>query len=487
MAISPQRISDLNQRPLRADGRAVVYWMAANRRRMWNPALERAVALARDLHRPLLVVEALGVRRAYSCARFHRFFLDGMRDNRTAFAGSAAAYRCWIGRRREDGPEVLAALACDACAVVVDDLPYGHLPAVNAGIARMMPVRVEAVDGNGLMPMALSPRPWERAVDFRRFLQRSLPAELGRQPLADPLAGVELPALDLPTPWASDPDTVDLAALPIDQRVGPVALRGGWQAAGAALMRFLASGVDAYHEGRNRIDDSAASGLSPWLRSGHLAAQAVVEAVWRRCAWSPGRLAGRPVTAAKEGWWGLPPGPEALMDQLITWRELGFHDARSRNGGTAYAGLPAWARATLAVHAGDPRAHGYALADLEEGRTHDPLWNAAQAQLRSTGLMHNYLRMLWGKKIIEWTASPEEAHHVLFHLNDRWALDGCTPNSSTGIMWCLGRYDRPWFPERPVFGTIRFMSSDSTRRKLDVKSYLATYGRSAETGQQRLF
>ena len=487
MAVSPARISDLNQRPLRPDGRMVVYWMTVFRRRAWNPALERAVAIARDLARPLLVVEALGTRRAHSCARVHRFFLDGMQDNRADFAGSAAAYRCWIGRRREDGPAVVAALAREACALVLDDLPYGHVPGVNAGMARDFPVRAEAVDGNGLMPIAASPKVWERAVDFRRFLQRSLPAELVRQPAADPLAGVVLPPFDLPTPWASEPDAIATADLDIDQAVAPVALRGGARAARRALADFLAARLDAYHDGRNRIDDSAASGLSPWLRCGHLAAQEVASAVWERCAWTPERLVGRPVTAAKEGWWGLPPGPEALMDQLITWRELGFHDARRRPDSTAYDGLPAWARATLAAHAGDARAYLYSDDDLERGRTHDPLWNAAQAQLVRTGMMHNYLRMLWGKKIIEWTASPQEAHRVLFHLNDRWALDGCNPNSATGIMWCLGRYDRPWFPERPVFGTIRFMSSASTRRKLDVKAYLAAYGAPAEPGQQSLF
>ena len=141
-----------------------------------------------------------------------------------------------------------------------------------------------------------------------------------------------------------------------------------------------------------------------------------------------------------------------------------------------YESLPAWARATLARHAADPRPHVYTLADFEAARTHDPLWNAAQTHLLREGRIHNYLRMLWGKKVLEWTASPEEALAVLVELNNKYAVDGRDPNSYSGIFWVLGRYDRPWGPERPVFGTVRYMSSQNTLRKLRVRQYLARYG-----------
>jgi deoxyribodipyrimidine photo-lyase len=141
-----------------------------------------------------------------------------------------------------------------------------------------------------------------------------------------------------------------------------------------------------------------------------------------------------------------------------------------------YESLPAWALATLGAHASDPRPQLYSLAQFEAGDTHDPIWNAAQRELVETGRIHNYLRMLWGKKILHWSASPREALEIMIVLNDRYALDGRDPNSYSGISWVLGRYDRAWGPERPVFGKIRYMSSAATRRKLRLNAYLQRFG-----------
>jgi deoxyribodipyrimidine photo-lyase len=140
--------------------------------------------------------------------------------------------------------------------------------------------------------------------------------------------------------------------------------------------------------------------------------------------------------------------------------------------------LPGWARKTLDEHRRDSRPYCYSLETFLYSKTHDPLWNAAQNQLRETGILHNYLRMLWGKKILEWTRSPEEALDTMIILNDRLALDGRDPNSYSGIFWCLGRYDRAWGPERDIFGKIRYMSSDNTRRKLRLDRYLEQYAHS---------
>jgi deoxyribodipyrimidine photo-lyase len=257
--------------------------------------------------------------------------------------------------------------------------------------------------------------------------------------------------------------------------VAPVALRGGCEAAGAALGDFLDQRLERYHEERNTLVGGAASGLSGWLHLGHISAHEVVAAVWEREQWSPERL-GRKVNGAKEGWWGLSAAAESFLDELVTWRELGHHFAFHRPDHAAYASLPAWAQATLDAHRGDRREHLYTLDQLETAATHDPLWNAAQRQLRGEGIIHNYLRMLWGKKVIEWSPTPEAAWAALDHLNNRWAVDGCNPNSWSGIAWCFGRFDRPWAPQRPIFGSIRWMSSDNTRRKMDVKPYLARWG-----------
>ena len=131
---------------------------------------------------------------------------------------------------------------------------------------------------------------------------------------------------------------------------------------------------------------------------------------------------------------------------------------------------------TLREHGRDERSHFYTLAEFEDADTHDALWNAAQTQLRQEGRIHNYLRMLWGKKIIEWTKTPADALKIMVELNNKYALDGRDPNSYSGIFWCLGRYDRPWGPERPVFGTVRYMSSENTARKLNVRHYTRKYG-----------
>jgi deoxyribodipyrimidine photo-lyase len=137
--------------------------------------------------------------------------------------------------------------------------------------------------------------------------------------------------------------------------------------------------------------------------------------------------------------------------------------------------LPAWALRALAKHARDPRPVLYSPRQLEHADTHDPLWNAGQLQLAREGRLHNYIRMLWGKKILEWSRRPEDALAVMIELNNRYALDGRDPNSYSGIFWALGRYDRPWGPGRAVFGTVRYMSSENTARKVRVREYIRRY------------
>jgi deoxyribodipyrimidine photo-lyase len=195
----------------------------------------------------------------------------------------------------------------------------------------------------------------------------------------------------------------------------------------------------------------------------------------QQAGWNTDRISAK-VNGSSTGWWGLQEHVESFLDELITWRELGYNMC-SRNGDyDRYESLPAWARQTLAEHADDPREYIYTLDEFESARTHDLLWNAAQRQLVREGRIHNYLRMLWGKKVVEWSASPQAALDVLIELNNKYALDGRNPNSYSGIFWVLGRYDRAWGPERPIFGKIRYMSSDNTARKLRVGGYLRRYG-----------
>jgi deoxyribodipyrimidine photo-lyase len=186
--------------------------------------------------------------------------------------------------------------------------------------------------------------------------------------------------------------------------------------------------------------------------------------------WTPRRL-GKKTGGKRTGWWGMSPGAEAWLDELVTWRELGYNMAARERNYDQYESLPDWARTTLERHAGDRRPHVYSLDEFAAAKTHDDLWNAAQTQLVREGRIHNYLRMLWGKKILEWSATPRDALAVMIELNNRYALDGRDPSSYSGIFWVLGRYDRAWGPEREVFGKIRYMSSENTRRKLRVEAY----------------
>jgi deoxyribodipyrimidine photo-lyase len=169
-------------------------------------------------------------------------------------------------------------------------------------------------------------------------------------------------------------------------------------------------------------------------------------------------------------------GAEAFLDQLVTWRELGFNMCSKREDHDQFESLPPWAIKELHEHAGDRRPFLYSLEEFKAAKTHDELWNAAQRELLEQGWIHNYLRMLWGKKILEWSSSPREALGAMIELNNKYALDGRDPNSYSGIFWVLGRYDRPFGPSRPIFGKIRYMSSKSTARKLALADYLNRYG-----------
>ena len=273
-----------------------------------------------------------------------------------------------------------------------------------------------------------------------------------------------------------------LAALPIDGGVPPAELRGGATPARRALKRFLAERLRSYAAQRNEPSLEVTSGLSPWLHFGHLSAHELFHALAHAEGWTPAKLHSK-ATGLRAGWWGMSPDAEAFVDQVVTWRELGLNGAVHTPGFESFRSLPAWATATLALHAGDPRVHRYDLATLEQAGTHDELWNAAQRQLMRDGVMHNYLRMLWGKNVLTWTRDPEEAHARLVQLNDRWALDGRDANSYAAIGWVFGRYDRPW-PERAVFGTVRCMTSGSAQKKFELGPYLRRYAPERRSGHE---
>ncbi|MCA8947932.1 MAG: deoxyribodipyrimidine photolyase, partial [Planctomycetes bacterium] len=412
---------------------------------------------------------------------------EGMADNAAAFADTPVRYYPYVEPAAGAGSGLLEALAAQACVVVTDEFPCFFLPRMIAAAAGRVDVRMEQVDSNGLLPIrAPGDRVFGRAVDLRRWLQKNLAPHLRETPRARPLAQLGLAAAHVPQaildrwPAASAAmlrgDADELAALPIDHGVEPVTdRRGGHGAARERLTKFLDSALGRYDEDRNHPDREGGSGLSPWLHFGHLSVHEVLAELGRREDWTPDAV-GTIANGKREGWWHMSAAAESFLDELVTWREIGLNFCARRADYDRYDSLPDWAKATLGEHEKDRRPHLYTFDELDEARTADPIWNAAQRELRRDGRIHNYLRMLWGKRVLEWSPTPEIAVEILIELNNRYALDGRDPNSYSGIFWVFGRYDRPWVPERPVFGNIRFMSSERTPAKVRMREYLAEFG-----------
>jgi len=480
MAISDLRRLPQNDHPANPDGDYVLYWMITARRTRYHFGLQHALDLAREHGRPLFVLEALRIGYPWACERFHRFVVEGMADNARAFADHGVRYHAYLEPEPDHGPGLLEKLAERAVAVVTDHFPCLFFPRMVAAAAEKIDVRLEAVDANGVYPLEHAPKTFTTAASFRRHLQKTLLPFLEDRPLEDPLDGYDLGMAELPDDvagrwphaerWLEDPDRVSELDLPSP---GPVAPTGGAATGAEVLERFLASRLDVYAD-RNHPDREVASGLSPWLHWGHVAAWEVVDRVLDREDWSPDRIG--KVTGSREGWWGLSEAAESFLDEIVTWRELGYVFTHRVEDYDRFETLPDWAQTTLSEHRDDARPELYDDEDLHEARTGDEIWNAAQRQLVHEGRMHNYLRMLWGKKVLQWSETPEQAFERLIDLNNRYALDGRDPNSYSGIAWVFGRFDRAWGPERPIFGKVRYMTSDSSRKKLKLKEWLARYG-----------
>jgi deoxyribodipyrimidine photo-lyase len=483
------RIRQVNNQPIRGDGDFVLYWMTAFRRVTSNFSLQRALEHCRELQKPLVILEALRTRYHWASDRLHRFIIQGMADNQAALASAdnvGVSYYPYVEPNHGEGSGLLAALAKQACVVVTDDFPCFFLPQLVRLAGKQLPLRLEAVDSNGLVPLRGTDHPFTMAFHFRRWLQKNLPQWLEKSefPIPNPLGRCTLPPIkrlpaEITQRWklanlASLLRSDGLKSLPIDHEVQPTTTQGGSAAAAKVLKEFLQHRLARYKDERSQPEQEVASGVSPYLHFGHLSAHEIFSAAAKQERWSLDCVA-KKADGKNEGWWGTSPALESFLDELITWREIGFNFCAHRQDYDQYESLPDWCRKTLEKHARDPRQQLYELPDFEAAATHDPLWNAAQRQLVREGRIHNYMRMLWGKKVLEWSASPQDALQTLIHLNNKYALDGRNPNSYSGIFWCLGRYDRPWAPERPIFGQIRYMSSENTARKLRVKNYLQKY------------
>ena len=479
-SIPAPRIRVLNERPINAAGGYVLYWMVAARRTRWNFALQRAVEHCVELGKPLVMLEPLDVDYPWANDRLHRFVLDGMAATAAVCSKSRAFYYPYVEPTPGHGRGLLQRLSKDACIVITDYYPAFFIPRLVGAAARVSAVRVEAVDSNGLIPLAAHGRAFTSARSFRAFVQRELRSHLREFPEEQPLNALPRPTAKVDAGilklWPPASKLLERKAtlehLPIDHVVSPGAAIGGERAARARLARFVTSQLPRYAAEHNDPDADCTSRLSPYLHFGHISAHEVFSAVMTAERWTTRRLAVRG-GGAREGWWGVGENANVFLDQLTVWRELAFNGCEWVPDYTRYESLPLWARDTIDAHSQERRLV-YDFATLDAASTADAVWNAAQRQLKAEGWFHGYLRMLWGKKLFEWAPDAPTALTWMEALMNRYSLDGRDPVSYAGYGWVLGRYDRPW-PRRPIFGTLRCMSSESARRKLRMKDFLAKY------------
>ncbi len=442
----------LNDRPPRR-GRCVVYWMQASQRGVDNPALERAVERADDLGLPVLAVFGLDAAYPEANLRHFAFLVEGL-----------AAARRDLERRGVQlavlraAPDDAALALADRAALLVCDRGYlPHQRAWRRQVAAEVPCPVEQVEGDVVVPLESASRKAEWAAatlrpKILRLRDRFLAAAeagAGRRP-----RGPRKDSLGIRVPGnVRKLDARLLDDLAVARPVPPVpGTRGGTDEALVRLERFTAGSLARYADENRDPNAGAHSGLAPYLHFGQISPVRIAIAV--RAARAP--------RAAKE----------AFLEELVVRRELACNLTLFNDRCGRFDGVPDWARASLAEHARDARPHRYAITDLEAARTHDPYWNAAMRTMRLTGFLHNHLRMYWGKKILEWSATPEEGFRVALALNNRWFLDGRDPNSLAGVAWVFGTHDRAW-PERPIFGKIRYMNDAGLRRKFDADGWVA--------------
>ena len=429
------------------NGTAVVYWMQRAQRAIDNPALEMAIAAANVIGKPVFVHFALIAGVSGANLRHYQFMVEGLRDAAEDLAQRGIGF---VVRKHPDADFVQFCNEVRPALVIGDENPLRAAERSKQRIATRLSVPFWTVDADVIVPSRLMqkehyaartirPRIHAHLPSFLRPIRRHAPNHSWKKPR-------RLPALH--------PDLSLLDGFPVDRSVGPVSTwRGGSHAARRVLRRFLTERLAGYAENRKHPERDATSQLSPYLHFGHIGPHTVALAVRDADAPEADRA--------------------AFLEELIVRRELAVNFVRHNPAYDRIDSAEPWALRTLAAHRSDERAHLYTPRQLEQAETHDELWNAAQRQMVCTGWMHGYLRMYWAKKILEWSASPEDAYQVAVTLNDRYELDGRDPNGYAGIAWAIaGKHDRAWGPERPIYGTVRYMSYASTSRKFDSAAYI---------------
>lgn len=483
--INSKRVFKRNEKEPNSDGDFVVYWMQTNHRMQYNYALEYAVGWANKLNKPLLIYEELSCDYHWASDRIHSFYLEGMSEHVKIADQKGINYFPVVEQSSGESRALLDQLFEKACCLISDEYPVYFIRERNNTLGEELEIPFITVDSNGLIPLGLTEKAPYNAYFFRKIMQKHFVESFTSPPKQHPLDDLEnQSSID----WTDNQKEIRdksldrlanpfdfIASLDIDHQVSPIELKGTRKAALGQLGSFIQYGLKQYDEKRNDPDADATSGMSPWLHFGKISEYEIVKAVLEHQPknWDLDNITFN--KGSTGGFFNGDPNVDSFLDEVITWREVGFHFAHHEPEYDHYESLPDWALETLEAHKNDEREYIYELEELAQSQTHDELWNAAQTQLREEGIMHNYLRMLWGKKVLQWTSEPEIALAYLIELNNKYAIDGRDPNSYSGIFWIFGRFDRAW-QERPIFGKTRYMTSKSARRKLKLDKYLNRYG-----------
>ncbi|MEP6925928.1 MAG: deoxyribodipyrimidine photo-lyase [Pyrinomonadaceae bacterium] len=444
----------LNEKSENNEAKYVLYWMQIFKRTSHNHALNFAIRAANERKLPLVVYEGLKFYYPWASDRIHTFILEGVEEKREEFERLGIRYLFYLQRDDKDPKQTVARLCRDAALLVTDDFPCFIIPEHNKIIAEKAQIPVYAVDSNGMIPLSKFEKEEYAAYTIRPKIKRLLPAYI--TPFVEERIIIKQPNLKVECPEniVNAKNIVQLVSqCNIDHSVksSPV-YHGGTINGRKRLAYFVKNILPRYDETRSEPSVDGVSRMSSYLHFGFLSAQEIYHAV-----------ADSDVPQSAK---------DAYLEELVVRRELGYNFTRFNPNYDSLESLPDWAQKTIREHDGDKRPTIYTPTEIEEGKTGDELWNAAQRESIETGEIHNYMRMLWGKKVIEWRPSYKDSFDLLIHLNNKYSLDGRNPNSYAGVLWCFGKHDRAW-GERPVFGKLRYMSSVNTARKFDAQKYIA--------------
>ncbi len=448
--IHDSRIKFLNDEPVHSTGKYVLYWMQSAQRTRFNHAVEYAIGRANELGQPLLVCFGLMDDYPEGNERGYAFLLEGLRDVRSALEERGILFVVKHGESY-DAP---LKYGKHASLIVCDRNYLRHHKAWRERVAKQSDRQLVQVETDVVVPV-------EVVSDKHEYAARTIRPKIHRQWDAYlcelPETKLKHPSLKLGIAGDIDVSDVDAALkkLKLDRSVGRTTrLIGGQVEAGRHLKTFLNEYLDGFADVRNEPANQRTSLMSAYLHFGNISPLELALAVKN--------LKGAPQKDR-----------DSYIEELIVRRELSMNYCYYVPDYDSYEALPQWARKTLSEHRNDKREYVYTRHQLEQAKTHDPYWNAAQIEMTKTGFMHNYLRMYWGKKILEWSSTPKEAFETTLHLNNKYELDGRDANSFANVAWIFGLHDRPWGPERKIFGLIRYMNAAGLERKFDIDKYVA--------------